>query len=346
MVRRRLFIAVALAIACLLGGSAAVLAYDSAQRDKLAHGITIGGVDVGGLSAAQARARLRTAFAPRLHRTIVVRYGGRRFVLTPARARVRVDFSGAIDQALQRTRSDNLLLRVVRSVTGGSINVRFEPQVGFSHASVAAFTARIARRIDQPARSASISFTGSAVGALPSQRGLAVRTDELRNRIEAALGDASAPSSLRVPVDKTTPKVTTQALAVHYPTVITIDRGAFTLRLWKGLRLVKSYQIAVGRAGLETPAGLYHVEDKQVDPSWHVPNSSWAGSLAGQTIPPGPADPIKARWMGIYNGAGIHGTDQLASLGTAASHGCIRMAIPDVIELYSQAPLGTPVYIA
>jgi lipoprotein-anchoring transpeptidase ErfK/SrfK len=140
--------------------------------------------------------------------------------------------------------------------------------------------------------------------------------------------------------------VSTGQLATEYPTIITIDRGAFTLRLWRHLRLVKSYTIAVGMAGLETPAGLYHIQDKEVDPSWHVPNSSWAGSLAGQTIPPGPSDPLKARWLGIYNGAGIHGTDAIGSLGSAASHGCIRMAIPDVIELYSVTPLGTPVYIA
>jgi lipoprotein-anchoring transpeptidase ErfK/SrfK len=50
--------------------------------------------------------------------------------------------------------------------------------------------------------------------------------------------------------------------------------------------------------------------------------------------------------MGIYNGAGIHGTDELSSLGSAASHGCIRMAIPDVIALYPQVSIGTPVYIA
>ncbi len=134
-------------------------------------------------------------------------------------------------------------------------------------------------------------------------------------------------------------------LAARYPAVITVDRAAFRLRLWKHLRLVKQYRIAVGMAGLQTPAGLYHIQDKQTDPSWHVPNSAWAGSLAGQTIPPGPADPLKARWMGFFDGAGIHGTDELSSLGTAASHGCIRMAIPDVIELYNQTPLGTPVYI-
>jgi lipoprotein-anchoring transpeptidase ErfK/SrfK len=62
-------------------------------------------------------------------------------------------------------------------------------------------------------------------------------------------------------------------------------------------------------------------------------------------IPPGPQDPIKARWLGFYNGAGIHGTDNVGSLGSAASHGCIRMSIPDVEELYSLVPYGTPIYI-
>jgi len=60
---------------------------------------------------------------------------------------------------------------------------------------------------------------------------------------------------------------------------------------------------------------------------------------------PGLQDPLKARWMG-FNGAGIHGTDDVGSLGSAASHGCIRMAIPDVIELYDQVPVGAPIYIA
>jgi lipoprotein-anchoring transpeptidase ErfK/SrfK len=78
-----------------------------------------------------------------------------------------------------------------------------------------------------------------------------------------------------------------------------------------------------------------------------VPNSAWAGSLAGQVIPGGsPQNPLKARWLGIYAGAGIHGTSDDGSIGTAASHGCIRMHIPDVIDLYDRVPVGAPVYIA
>ena len=82
-----------------------------------------------------------------------------------------------------------------------------------------------------------------------------------------------------------------------------------------------------------------------MDPVWNVPDSDWAGSLAGQSVPPGPDNPLKARWMGIYNGAGIHGTTDTASLGSAASHGCVRMAIPDVIDLYDRVDVGTPIYI-
>ena len=83
-----------------------------------------------------------------------------------------------------------------------------------------------------------------------------------------------------------------------------------------------------------------------MDPTWNVPDSAWAGSLAGQSIPPGPDNPLKARWMGIYNGAGIHGTSDVASLGSAASHGCVRMDVPDVIDLYDRVDVGTPVYIS
>ena len=129
--------------------------------------------------------------------------------------------------------------------------------------------------------------------------------------------------------------------------VLTINRGTFRLRLFEHLKLVKTYKIAVGQAGLETPAGLYNIQNKQTNPAWHVPDSDWAGKLPGRSSRRAIREnPIKARWMGIYNGAGIHGTDAIGSLGTAASHGCIRMAIPDVIELFGHVEVGAPVFIA
>jgi lipoprotein-anchoring transpeptidase ErfK/SrfK len=146
-------------------------------------------------------------------------------------------------------------------------------------------------------------------------------------------------------VSKTPPEITKKELAKEYPTYITIDRSTFTLRLFKKLKLKKKYTIAVGASGYDTPSGLYNLQTKEVNPTWHVPDSDWAGDLAGQDIPPGPGNPLVARWMGIYNGAGIHGTNETGSLGSAASHGCIRMAVSDVIELFDKVEVGDPVYI-
>ena len=150
---------------------------------------------------------------------------------------------------------------------------------------------------------------------------------------------------MRIPVDTRRPAVTDDELADRYATFITIDRASFRLRFFKRLKLARTYRVGVGRAGFETPVGLYRIQNKAVNPSWFVPDKPWAGELAGKVIPPGPDNPIKARWLGIYDGAGIHGTADVASIGTAASHGCIRMRIPEVEELYDRVPVGTRVYV-
>ena len=63
-------------------------------------------------------------------------------------------------------------------------------------------------------------------------------------------------------------------------------------------------------------------------------------------IPGGaPNNPLRARWLGIANGVGIHGTAEDWSIGTRASHGCIRMHVSDVIDLYNRVPVGTAVLI-
>jgi lipoprotein-anchoring transpeptidase ErfK/SrfK len=173
-----------------------------------------------------------------------------------------------------------------------------------------------------------------------------VNSGALQRELRTELVQATSDHTVKAPVDSVKPKVTTRELAKKYPRVIAINRGAFKLTLYHDLKPVKTYTIAVGKQGLETPAGRYNIQDKQVNPSWHVPNSAWAGDLAGRVIPPGPQDPIKARWMGVNGGAGIHGTDEVSSLGSAASHGCIRMAIPDVEALFDKVEVGDPVFIA
>jgi lipoprotein-anchoring transpeptidase ErfK/SrfK len=152
---------------------------------------------------------------------------------------------------------------------------------------------------------------------------------------------------VEVPVRVTErPDRTFEDLAKRYPAVIAVDRDAKILRLYEHLQLTKRFKIAVGKAGLETAAGRDESPEKNVNPDWHVPNSDGAGDLAGRTIPYGdPQNPLEARYMGFHDGQGIHGTSDLASLGTAASHGCIRMSVPSVKVLFKQVKVGTPVFM-
>jgi lipoprotein-anchoring transpeptidase ErfK/SrfK len=342
---RRIFIGTVVSLAVLVAAVGA-WAYDHGKRETIAAGVRVGGVDVGGMDVGAARATLRRELLRRLRRPVVVSYDGRRVILSAQRAGVAVDVEAAVEEALARSRDASFLSRVAREATGGDVDAHLQPHVVYSRLAVAHFVAQVGDGFDRPARDASIDFTPTSLKPVTGRDGVTVERRPLRRAIVRALTAAGAPHTVAVRARTVRPKVTTAQLAAKYPVVITVDRSSFRLRLWKRLKLEKTYTIAVGRAGLETPSGVYTINDKQVNPSWHVPNSDWAGDLAGRVIPPGPADPIKARWMGIYAGAGIHGTDEIDSLGSAASHGCIRMAIPDVIDLYDRTPLGATIYIA
>ena len=345
--RQRTFIAVVAAVALLLVAAVAVYGYDAARDDLIADGVTVGGIDVGGMRASEARATLERRLAEPARRPVTVAVEGRRFTLSARRARIATDVEGMVQEALRRSREGNLISRTVRDLTGGSVDESVEPKITWSRSAVAGLVRRVKRRIDRPAVNASVSASASGLGKVPHRDGLAVRGRELRRRVNAELADPGADRVVAGRTKVTTPDVTTGELAASYPAYVIVDRARFQLRFYRNLKHVKTYRIAVGQVGLETPAGLYHVQNKAVDPAWHVPNSDWAGDLAGKVIPGGRADnPIKARWLGIYNGAGIHGTDAVSSLGTAASHGCIRMAIPEVKELYDRVAVGAPVYIA
>lgn len=344
--RSRRFLIVAVFVVLLLCGAVGAYAYDHSQRDTIAKGVAVGGVDVGGLKPAEARARLQQELVEPLREPVVVTFERQRFVLAPRQARVAVDLDGMVAEAVDRSRRSSFFARVGRSVTGGSLDADLRPQVTYDPEAVDRFVERVAARLDRAPKDATVAFAGSSLGEVAGQDGVEVDARRLRRGVARALRRTDDGRTVRVRATVVRPKVTTAQLAKRYPTVITVDRAAFRLSLWKNLRLAKSYTVAIGQVGLDTPAGLYEIQNKAVDPVWSVPNSAWAGDLAGTTVPPGPSNPIKARWLGIFDGAGIHGTDAVYSLGTAASHGCVRMAIPDVIELYDLTPVGAPIYIA
>ncbi|MDQ4048282.1 MAG: L,D-transpeptidase/peptidoglycan binding protein [Actinomycetota bacterium] len=342
---RKSFIALAALAVTLAAATAAGYAYDASNEDRIAKGVTVAGVDVGGLDTGEARARVKRRVVAPLMRPVTVTHDSRRFSLSPEDAGLRADVGGMVDEALKVSRDGGIVSRVARDLTGGEEDARVKPRVSYSKVAAAGLVARVRKGLDRPAQDARLNFP--ELTKVSEKDGLEVEAGRLERRVKAALLSLHGGRTVEAPTRVTKAKVTRDQLASKYPKIVVVNRGGFRLSLYKNLKLQKSYPIAVGQAGLETPAGLYHIQNKAVNAAWSVPNSPWAGSLAGTVIPGGaPNNPLKARWMGIFDGAGIHGTDQVGSLGTAASHGCIRMAIPDVIQLYDQVDVQTPVYIA
>jgi lipoprotein-anchoring transpeptidase ErfK/SrfK len=340
---------IALGVLVVLGLLLAVgvWAYDNGQKDQIANGIKIGGVDVGGRSADDARKVIQKKVVAPLKQPVTVAYDGKDYTLSAKQLHETADVDGMVQEAIDRSRQGSILDRVTRYASGGDVNANLQPRVAYDKGAVKDFVNRLADQIDQDPVDASVVPTdgGTKLTKHAGQAGLAVDKARMTQQVDAAAQSRGSDQPVQAAVKQTKPEVTTKDLPHAYARYIVINRETFTLRFFHNLRLQRSYTVAVGQQGLETPAGLYHAQDKQVDPSWHVPNSAWAGSLAGQVIPPGPEDPLKARWIGIFNGAGIHGTDEVSSLGHAFSHGCVRMAIPDVIDLYDRVQVGDPIYI-
>ncbi len=117
-----------------------------------------------------------------------------------------------------------------------------------------------------------------------------------------------------------------------------------TVTAFHGEIALKTYPVAVGRQGWSTPIGNHRVLQTIEYPAWQNP-------FTGDVIPSrDPENPLGDRWIGFWtNGkdwSGFHGTPNRSSVGTAASHGCIRMYNEDVRELFSQVTIGTIVKVS
>ncbi|HWN72408.1 MAG TPA: L,D-transpeptidase/peptidoglycan binding protein [Solirubrobacterales bacterium] len=334
-----------IAAAVLVIVVAAAYAYDSSQKDKIADGVTIAGVDVSGLNEDEAAAAVRHKLLAPLRHSLTVSFDGQSWKLAGKKLKIRADIDSAVEEAVEDSQEGGFPGRLVRYVSGSEVDEQITPPVAYSERAINRFVRHVAEEVDREPQNADVEPSYDSLTVVAGEPGRKLRDNLLEKDLKAAVLSAKAPHKIKAKVHAIKPEVTKKEVAAKYPSYLTLDRGTFTLRLWQHLKLAKEYTVAVGMEGLETPEGLYEIQEKEENPVWHVPTSSWAGSLAGQTIPPGPSNPIKARWMGIFEGAGIHGTEETYSLGEAASHGCIRMAIPDVEELYDLVEVGTPIYI-
>jgi hypothetical protein len=291
--------------------------------------VVLAGVDVGGLTEPQVREAVTSTVRDMARAPVELRHGGRTFTLTTHRARQALDVDATV--ALVMGAPDYSVLR---------------PVVSFKRKPIRAFVRDVARTVYVAPRDAAVRIHLTFIGRRRARAGHALAVRHMVKLIERRLADPTRERSKRLRLLRTEPKVGGRDLRRMYPAIITVQKSTFTLRLFRHLRYDRSYSVAVGQPAYPTPEGLFVIQSKQVNPTWTAPNSPWAGEAAGQSYSADdPNNPLKARWMGVSGSVGIHGTAQDYSIGTAASHGCIRMHAWDVIDLYDRVSIGTPVLI-
>ncbi len=305
-----------------------------AAEPRIAAGVSAGGTDVSGLTLAEAAGRLYNAHAFAVGRPLSTHVAGRKFALSPG----DVGFTYDVNKSARRAYNAGI------APHSGPVDVPLFTR--FDAKKVAAYAAKVAAKVKRDARDARVDIKLTRIGKVSSRNGRMIDAKALATAVGKTLGDPAANRILKPKLKVVRPKVTTNGLARAYGTIVTIDRGNFKLRLFKRLKLSKTYGVAVGQPGYPTPTGRFSIANKAVNPAWTAPDSPWAGAYRNETVAGGSAEnPHKARWMGIVNGVGIHGTGAPGSIGSRASHGCIRMTVPDVVDLYPRVPVGTPVLI-
>jgi hypothetical protein len=301
-------------------GLACAAAPASTPSRSIPAGVSVSGVTVGGLTAEPARAKVETAF----QRNIRVTYRHRNVWISPDDLGAGLSIDAAVTSALDAT---------PRS--------RIELPVSYSRQQVATVVGRLAHRFDRAAVDATvIGATASGPSYSPAKAGLAVDTRTMQSALAQVLRDGT-----RAPLTLLTHPVAPKRTPANFGPVIVINRGSNTLRLYRGTALVRTFRVATGQAIYPTPTGIWRIMDKQRDPWWYPPTyDEWAKGL--KPVPPGPSNPLGTRWMGLNAaGVGIHGTDAPASIGYSASHGCVRMQVPDAEWLFERVSVGTPVVI-
>jgi lipoprotein-anchoring transpeptidase ErfK/SrfK len=307
----------ALVVAAVACGAAA----PSAQRGGFVPpGVRVGGLRVGGMAAEEAR----TAISWSYNRPLRFTFYGKRWRVRPAVVGATIDVDRTLREALDAKPAQHLA-----------------PGVDVDESRVATYVRRLDQHLAVPAEDATATLAGNGTPVIQAAKaGIQVRKATTQRRITAALMVAGWRPVLR-PAAHTVPATDTRA---NFGPVVVIHRGANRMVVYGGSSVWRTFRVATGQPIYPTPLGNWHVVDMQRNPWWRPPDSAWAKGL--KPIPPGPGNPLGTRWMGLdAAGVGMHGTPDAASIGYSASHGCIRMFVPDAEWLFNQVRIGTPVFI-
>jgi lipoprotein-anchoring transpeptidase ErfK/SrfK len=333
-------VAVGIVLLALGGVSYAAYRYDRASSDRILPGVTVAGTDVGGMTRAEAIQAVQVPVNERLTQLLTVRAADGSWKTTPAELGRSADIDAAVDRAIQASSSVGLITRVWHRLREEPVDISVDLAFQGGETGVTDLVASIADDVDRMPRDASVAVVDGQVTFVHSRPGYALGANVATKRLQAALEEGTV--TVRLPVKTVKPKVPDAKIGK----TIVVDRTINQLSLYNGFDLEKTYPVATAAAGYVTPPGEWTIIDKRENPTWTNPAPDTWGADLPAFIPPGPGNPLGTRALYLdASGIRIHGTEDVSSIGTHASHGCIRMLMSDVEEIYPLVPLGTRVIV-
>jgi lipoprotein-anchoring transpeptidase ErfK/SrfK len=326
-----------------VAGSAAAVRQESANGTVLLRGVEVGGVNLEGLDFETARQRLKARFDDPLDRKVSVTLDGRPLSSTTRRELGAVTNVEDVYRKMLSIHSGmSPLKRLWYRITGMTVGASLQVKTSVEEGSSRAIIDRIAKSVYRAPRDASFTLVGGSIKVRPEEAGFALDEKKASAAITEALEKKDTPINL---VGKViAPAVTKDTLK----DILLVKVGENKLYHYRNEQLLKVYDVATGLPKFPTPLGTFRITEKRFRPTWVNPakgKGQWGEKLPDK-IAPGPGNPLGTRAMNLSaKGIRIHGTSTVASLGFNASHGCIRMRMSDVEELFEQVKVGTPVMI-
>ncbi len=342
-----------LTLLVLLGGVVgAAYAYDQNTDGRFLPGVRVADVDVEGQRPAEVIANVDARFRAEGSKQIPVTVAGAKAKASPSLEELglRADTAAVVARAEADERSMGMVKRVRHRLLAKPVDRSYPVRFRLDPSRATAIMSKLAKDVDRKPEDARIDTSSGLVNIVPSVPGQALdqkvgesKLIELGERLangEVPATDASAAAGVEVPVQTIQPKVST------FADVILIRTNENKLYHYENGALAKTYTVATGTAQYPTPKGRFQIVLKRFRPTWVNPDPGGWGASLPASIPPGPGNPLGTRALNLNSpGIRIHGTSNVASLGTAASHGCIRMSIPESEALFDRVEQGTPVII-
>jgi lipoprotein-anchoring transpeptidase ErfK/SrfK len=330
---------IVLLLAALVGGASAwAIQYDHRTINVLPADTVIGGVKVGGLRYQAAVDKVRAQLEAPLHQPIHVEADGFTADTTAWDMGLQLDVPAAVHKAMVGNHDGNVYERAWRRFRGSdhrTVALKADWKSGLS----APLLEQAKKAVAIAPRNAHLDTSGGFLKVTPDAEGRALDVDRAKSLLTE--GVQRGEKQIRLPVIHPKASVTQDAFA----TVILVRTGENKLYLYKNGQVSRTYDVATGRKEFPTPTGQFRVVSKQTNPVWVNPHSDWSKNMP-ERIEAGPSNPLGTHALALSaSGILIHETPDVGSIGTSASHGCIRMRGGDELDLFNQVSTGIPVVI-